>query len=162
MRSERALSAGFGGELETRDGAGGGRIARRAGRVPRAVTAGRGYGLAWVERDLQELGVRTVAIPRRARPSPARKTIEHSRGFRRLVKWRTGCEGRISYLARLRLGPDPAGRHERRRHLVRARGIRPQPDQDQRPSRMTRPGPPELAAAPPLRLQPSDFSGRSN
>jgi IS5 family transposase len=76
------------------------RIARRVGRVPRAVTADRGYGLAWVERDLHELGVRTVAIPRRARPSPARKTIEHSRSFRRLVKWRTGCEGRISYLKR--------------------------------------------------------------
>jgi transposase, IS5 family len=76
------------------------RIARRAGRVPRAVTADRGYGQASVERDLQELGVRTVAIPRRARPSPARKTIEHSRGFRKLVKWRTGCEGRISYLKR--------------------------------------------------------------
>ena len=75
------------------------RIARRAG-VPRAVTADRGYGQASVERDLQELGVRTVAIPRRTRPSPARKTIEHSRGFRRLVKWRTGCEGRISYLKR--------------------------------------------------------------
>jgi transposase, IS5 family len=76
------------------------RIARRAGRVPRAVTADRGYGQASVERDLQELGVRTVAIPRRARPSPARKTLEHSRGFRKLVKWRTGCEGRISYLKR--------------------------------------------------------------
>jgi transposase, IS5 family len=74
------------------------RITRRAGQVPRAVTADRGYGQASVERDLHELGVRTVAIPRRARPSPARKTIEHSRGFRRLVKWRTGCEGRISYL----------------------------------------------------------------
>jgi IS5 family transposase len=64
------------------------------------VTADRGYGQAAIERDLHELGVRTVAIPRRARPSPARKTIEHSRGSRRLVKWRTGCEGRISYLKR--------------------------------------------------------------
>jgi transposase, IS5 family len=76
------------------------RIARRTGRVPGAVTADRDYSQASVERDLQELGVRTVAIPRRARPSPARKTIEHGRGFRRLVKWRTGCEGRISYLKR--------------------------------------------------------------
>ena len=66
------------------------RIARRAGRAPRAVTADRGYGQASVERDLQELGVRTVAIPRRARPSPARKTIEHSRGFRR---WSSGGPG---------------------------------------------------------------------
>ena len=76
------------------------RIARRAGRVPRAVTADRGYGQPAVERDLHELGVRTVAIPRQATTSPARKTIEHSRGFRKLVKWRTGCEGRISYLKR--------------------------------------------------------------
>ena len=29
----------------------------------RLLTADRGYGLARVERDLQELGVRTVAIP---------------------------------------------------------------------------------------------------
>ena len=72
----------------------------------RAVTADCGYGQAAVERDLQDLGVQTVAIPRQATTSPARKTIEHGRGFRRLVKWRTGSEGRISYLKRrLRLEP---------------------------------------------------------
>jgi IS5 family transposase len=76
------------------------RISRRAGQVPRAATADRGYGQPAVERDLRELGVRTVAIPRPAKTSPARKALEHSRGFRRLVKWRTGCEGRISYLKR--------------------------------------------------------------
>jgi IS5 family transposase len=76
------------------------RVARRAGRVPRAVTADRGYGYPAVERDLYDLGISTVAIPRQATTSPSRKTIEHGRGFRRLVKWRTGCEGRISYLKR--------------------------------------------------------------
>jgi IS5 family transposase len=76
------------------------RVARRAGRVPRAVTADRGYGQASVERDLHGLGVQTVAIPRQAATSPSRKAVEHGRGFRRLVKWRTGCEGRISYLKR--------------------------------------------------------------
>jgi IS5 family transposase len=76
------------------------RVARRAGRVPRAVTADRGYGRAAVERDLHELGVRTVAIPRQGPVSPARKSTEHGRAFRQLVKWRTGCEGRISYLKR--------------------------------------------------------------
>ena len=40
----------------------------------------------------------TIAIPRQGTTSSARKQIEHGRGFRRLVKWRTGCEGRISYL----------------------------------------------------------------
>ena len=76
------------------------RITRRAGRVPRAVTADRGYGQPAVERDLRARGVRTVAIPRQGAISAARKTTEHSRGFHRLVKWRTGCEGRISYLKR--------------------------------------------------------------
>jgi IS5 family transposase len=76
------------------------RIHQRAGRVPRAVAADRGYGQPAVERDLQELGVRTVAIPRQATTSAARKTLEHSHRFRRLVKWRTGSEGRISYLKR--------------------------------------------------------------
>jgi IS5 family transposase len=76
------------------------RISRRAGRTPGAVTADRGYGQPAVERDLHACGVRTVAIPRQATTSPARKKTEHSRGFRKLVKWRTGCEGRISYLKR--------------------------------------------------------------
>ena len=75
-----------------------GRVHRRTGHVPRAVTADRGYGQPAYERDLHDLGVRTVAIPRQGKISPARKTIEHSRSFHRLVKWRTGCEGRISYL----------------------------------------------------------------
>ena len=76
------------------------RIARRAGRVPRAVAADRGYGQAAVEHDLHELGVQTVAVPRQAATSPARKATGHGRGFRRLAKWRTGCEGRISCLKR--------------------------------------------------------------
>jgi transposase, IS5 family len=62
------------------------RIARRAGRTPRSVTADRGYGEPATERDLQALGVRTVAIPRRARPSAARRAVEHARSFRTLVK----------------------------------------------------------------------------
>jgi IS5 family transposase len=74
------------------------RICQRAGRVPRAVTADRDYGQPAVERDLHARGVRTVAIPRQATTPAARKTIEHGRGFRRLVKWRTGCDGRISYV----------------------------------------------------------------
>jgi transposase, IS5 family len=76
------------------------RIHRRTQRVPRTVTADRGYGEPAVERDLQALGARTIAIPRKAKTSPARQAIEHRRGFRRHVKWRTGCERRISYLKR--------------------------------------------------------------
>jgi transposase, IS5 family len=76
------------------------RIHRRAQQVPHTVTADRGYGEPAVGRDLQALGVRTIAIPRKAKTSPARQAIERQRGFRRHVKWRTGSEGRISYLKR--------------------------------------------------------------
>jgi transposase, IS5 family len=76
------------------------RIKDLLGRTPRAVTADRGYGEAKVEDDLTGLGVKNVVIPRRGKPSVARRKVEHARGFRRLVKWRTGSEGRISYLKR--------------------------------------------------------------
>jgi transposase, IS5 family len=76
------------------------RITRRTGRPPRAVTADRGYGLASVERDLHELGVRSVAIPRMSRAGAARREFEHRRAFRDKVKWRTGSEGRINHLKR--------------------------------------------------------------
>jgi len=69
------------------------RVSQRAGRIPAAVTADRGYGQPAVERDLQELGVRTVAIPRQAKTSPARKTIEHRRSFHRLVKCGPAAKG---------------------------------------------------------------------
>jgi hypothetical protein len=42
--------------------------------------------------------VKTFAIPRKGRPSIARQTHERQPRFRSLVKWRTGCEGRISHL----------------------------------------------------------------
>ena len=47
---------------------------------------------------LAELGVQQVAIPRKGTPGAARQAHEHTRPFRRLVKWRTGSEGRISHL----------------------------------------------------------------
>jgi transposase, IS5 family len=75
-----------------------GRVIARTGRAPRAVAADRGYGEAAVDQELADLGVARVAIPRRGRTGPTRQAVEHRRGFRRLVKWRTGCEGRISCL----------------------------------------------------------------
>jgi transposase, IS5 family len=76
------------------------RITRRAGRAPRAVTADRGYGYAGVERELHDLGVCYVAIPRASKPGPARRDFEHRRAFREKIKWRTGCEGRINHIKR--------------------------------------------------------------
>jgi transposase, IS5 family len=74
------------------------RISQRAGRIPAAVTADRQYGQAAIDAELAAHGVKRVAIPRKGRPGRARQAHEHTRGFRRLVKWRTGCEGRISHL----------------------------------------------------------------
>jgi IS5 family transposase len=76
------------------------RVKKRTGRTPRTVTADRGYGDQAVDDDLHDLGVRNVVIPRRGRPSKARQQVEHRPAFRRHVKWRTGCEGRISTLKR--------------------------------------------------------------
>jgi IS5 family transposase len=74
------------------------RITTRAGRVPKAVTADRGYGETAVDQDLHALGVEQVAIPRKGQPGAARQATQHTRRFRRLVKWRTGSEGPISHL----------------------------------------------------------------
>lgn len=76
------------------------RVKARLGRAPRAVTADRGYSDAKTEAAVAALGVKTIVIPRNGKPSAARRRVERSRGFRRLVKWRTGSEGRISSLKR--------------------------------------------------------------
>jgi IS5 family transposase len=68
--------------------------------VPRTVAADRGYSDAGVENEMREMGVRNVVIPRTGKTSKARQAHERRRSFRREVKWRTGCEGRISNLKR--------------------------------------------------------------
>jgi len=74
------------------------RIKALFGRAPKAVTADRGYGEASVEMGLAVLGVKRIAIPRKGNPGKARRAVESARGFRTLVKWRTGSEGRVSHL----------------------------------------------------------------
>jgi IS5 family transposase len=76
------------------------RITARFGRAPRTVTADRGYGEAKIDAELEALGVKQVAIPRRGRPGPARTKVQRGRRFTKLVKWRTGSEARISCLKR--------------------------------------------------------------
>lgn len=76
------------------------RVTKRTGRAPATVTADRGYGEKRVEEALRDLGVRTVVIPRKGTPSQARRAAEHRPAFRRTIKWRTDCEGRISTLKR--------------------------------------------------------------
>jgi IS5 family transposase len=72
------------------------RITRRTSKVPRAVTADRGYGEQAVEDQLHAAGVRYVVLPRKGKPNAARREIQNRRAFKKMVRWRTGCEGRIS------------------------------------------------------------------
>jgi IS5 family transposase len=74
------------------------RIKKRFGRAPRKVTADRGYGEAGIEESVLALGVKTVVIPRKGKPSAARRETQAKRGFVALVKWRTGSEARVSAL----------------------------------------------------------------
>ena len=60
------------------------------------MTADRGYGEQGVEDDLRDAGVRYVVLPTKGRPTAARRQVENRRAFRKMVRWRTGCEGRIS------------------------------------------------------------------
>ncbi len=76
------------------------RVIKRTKRKPRVVAADRGYGEASVDDALADLGVANVVIPRKGRPTKARQATERRRSFRQHVKWRTGCEGRISHLKR--------------------------------------------------------------
>jgi transposase, IS5 family len=76
------------------------RVAERTGKVPKAVTADRGYGDVVVRDTLSDMGVKTVVLPTRGKPSASRRAIEQKPAFQRLVKWRTGSEGRISCLKR--------------------------------------------------------------
>jgi transposase, IS5 family len=72
------------------------RIKRRTGRAPRAVTADRGYGEQGVEDAVRAAGARYVVLPTKGRPTAKRRQVENRRAFKRMVRWRTGSEGRIS------------------------------------------------------------------
>src|SRR5215211_1059974 len=64
------------------------RVRKRTGKTPRTVAADRGYGEASVDKDLTDLGVANVVIPRKGRPTKARQAHERRRSFRQTVKWR--------------------------------------------------------------------------
>ena len=76
------------------------RIATHLGAAPSLVTADRGYWDSSIENDLTAIGVTAVVIPRTGKASAARARIEHADDFVDAVKWRTGCEGRVSHLKR--------------------------------------------------------------
>ena len=64
------------------------------------MTADRGYWDATIEADLTEAGVAPRVIPRTGKPSKSPCRGRTRRDFVTAIKWRTGCEGRISHLKR--------------------------------------------------------------
>ena len=70
------------------------------GRAPEGVAADPGFFSAANESKAQQMGVRRVSIPSHDTKSPVRKQRQKQRWFKKLQKWRTGCEGRISVLKR--------------------------------------------------------------
>ena len=70
------------------------------GRVPELVAADPGFFSAANESKAQQMGVRHISIPSHDTKSAARKQRQKQRWFKKLQKWRTGCEGRISVLKR--------------------------------------------------------------
>ena len=82
------------------------------GHAPESLAADPGFFSAANESKAEQMGVRRVSIPSHDTKSPARKLRQKQRWFKKLQKWRTGCEGRISVLKR---------RHGLRRSLYRGR-----------------------------------------
>ncbi len=70
------------------------------GHAPKQVAADPGFFSAANESKAEEMGVSRVSIPSHDTKSPARKQRQKQPWFKKLQKWRTGCEGRISVLKR--------------------------------------------------------------
>ncbi len=73
---------------------------RLLGKPPRVVAADRGVYSVANERAARESGVRQVVLPKPGRVSPERRVHERQGWFRRGMRWRAGCEGRISVMKR--------------------------------------------------------------
>jgi IS5 family transposase len=70
------------------------------GHAPDALAADPGFFSAANEAGAEKLGVKRVSIPSNGTPGKQRKEKQKKRWFKKLQKWRTGCEGRISVLKR--------------------------------------------------------------
>ena len=70
------------------------------GHAPVALAADPGFFSAANEAAAEALGVKRVSIPSNGTPGKQRREKQKKRWFKKLQKWRTGCEGRISILKR--------------------------------------------------------------
>jgi len=70
------------------------------GQAPNALAADPGFFSAANEAAAKKLGVKWISIPSAGTPGKQRREMQKRRWFKKLQKWRTGCEGRISVLKR--------------------------------------------------------------
>lgn len=73
---------------------------KQFGQAPSLVAADAGFFPMHNEAEAHRRGVKQVAVPNLSTKSAERKALQHKRWFRKAMKWRTGCEGRISLLER--------------------------------------------------------------
>jgi IS5 family transposase len=73
---------------------------RQFGHAPNALAADPGFFSAANETAAEKMGVKRVSIPSNGTPGKQRKEKQKKPWFKKLQKWRTGCEGRISVLKR--------------------------------------------------------------
>jgi IS5 family transposase len=70
------------------------------GHAPELAAADAGFFSAANEAEAEKMGVQRVAVPSQSTKSQQRRQRQKKRWFRNAMKWRTGCEGRISILKR--------------------------------------------------------------
>jgi len=69
-------------------------------RPPQELAADRGFSDKTEEEELRQQGVQRIAIPYRGKRSQSRQEYEKQGWFKRLYRWRAGCEATISLLKR--------------------------------------------------------------
>jgi transposase, IS5 family len=70
------------------------------GHMPAMATADAGFFSGANEAEAETMGVKWVAVPSQSTRSEQRKQRQKKRWFKNAMRWRTGCEGRISVLKR--------------------------------------------------------------
>lgn len=70
------------------------------GHMPAMAAADAGFFSAANEAEAERVGVKWVAVPSQSTKSQQRKQRQKKRWFKNAMRWRTGCEGRISVLKR--------------------------------------------------------------
>jgi IS5 family transposase len=135
-----------------------GRVKARFGRAPGAVTADRGYAETKVDADLVELGVKTVAVPRKGRPGAARQEVQAGTGVREAGQVANRLRGsHLDGETGLGAGPHVDGRRDRSANLVRVGCPGPQLGQGRpthRHQKLTGRRRPGHRTVPPGRRQP--------